>query len=372
MDFKENYKRLAAFFDRLNASEAPIESAPEESKLEFFWRNCMPEAIDPSSIIAGTQQKIHSRKKTTEKYRRTVKTIAVAASFLLVVSSTIYLLTSDSNDTTLDLRMIAGNVADVSTEEITLITSQNRLTIDENVLIQYTAEGNVDIESDIIKEPKNHATEIYDQLIVPKGKRSRIQLSDGTLLWVNSQSKIIYPRTFGEKNRNIYLQGEAYLEVARDKSRPFIVTANDFDLKVLGTKFNVTNYGNTGVANIVLVEGAVEVTDRHNSIAQLTPNDLLAIKNGTISQQTKVDTYDYTGWIDGILVLKGETLSVIAQKLSLYFGVDIRCEASIEKEKIYGKLDLKEDLSEILECIRHTVPINIQKHNNEIHLSKAK
>ena len=193
-------------------------------------------------------------------------------------------------------------------------------------------------------------------MIVPSGKRARIELSDGTRLVVNSQSKVVYPRRFKGDIRKIYTQGEVFLEVAHDKKRPFIVESEDFKLRVLGTKFNISNYRGSAT-NIVLVEGSVEVTDKN-------------IADGSIVCQKQVDVAEYISWIDGIMLLNGNTLSQIIQKLSIYYGVSIQCDPLVGSEKVYGKLDLKDDIDEVIECIQQTLPFTIEKRDTSIYLNK--
>ncbi len=98
----------------------------------------------------------------------------------------------------------------------------------------------------------------------------RVELSDGTRLVVNSQSKVIYPCRFNGDIRKIYAQGEVFLEVAHDKQHPFIVESEDFKLRVLGTKFNISNYKG-GQLILYWWKGSVEVTDRNERKAQLVP-----------------------------------------------------------------------------------------------------
>ena len=148
-------------------------------------------------------------------------------------------------------------------DEVTLITSKEQLNLDENAFIKYTKEGKVAVNSQKVEEEKEEGGKVaeleeYDQLLVPAGKRAKIELSDGTLVTVNSQSKVIYPRRFKGETRTIYAQGEVFLEVAHDKKHPFIVEANGFNLRVLGTKFNISNYEGEAT-NIVLEIGRAHV-----------------------------------------------------------------------------------------------------------------
>ena len=160
-----------------------------------------------------------------------------------------------------------------------------------------------------------------------------------------------------------------YLEVAHDKKHPFIVESEGFNLRVLGTKFNISNYKGA-TTSIVLVEGSVEVTDQNAKRAQLVPNDLLNIANGTITSQEKVDVAEYISWVDGIMLLNGNDLSHIIQKLSIYYGLSIQCNPLVGREKVYGKLDLKDDIDDVIECIQQTLPFKVEKKGTSIYLNK--
>ena len=248
------------------------------------------------------------------------------------------------------------------------------MNLDENAFIKYTKEGKVAVNSQKVEEEKEEGGKVaeleeYDQLLVPAGKRAKIELSDGTLVTVNSQSKVIYPRRFKGETRTIYAQGEVFLEVAHDKKHPFIVEANGFNLRVLGTKFNISNYEGEAT-NIVLVEGSVEVTDKNEKKAQLVPSDLLNITNGNIAYQKQVDVTGYISWVDGILMLEGNNLSEITKKLSKYYGISIQCNPEVGKEKVYGKLDIKDNIDEVLKCIQQTLPFVIVKEGKSIYLNK--
>ena len=298
-----------------------------------------------------------------------VASASIAASFLICIS-TIYFL-NQNGSVNLDFQAIAEEMDSQSVEEVTLITSKEQLNLDEDVFIKYSKEGKVAVNSQVIKEKEEKTKEEqeYNQLLVPAGKRARVELSDGTRLVVNSQSKVIYPRCFKGDIRKIYAQGEVFLEVAHDKKHPFIVESDDFKLQVLGTKFNISNYKG-GTTNIVLVEGAVEVTDKNEKKARLNPNDLLNIANGTIAYQKQVDVAEYISWVEGIMLLNGNDLSQIIQRLSIYYGISIQCDPIIGKEKVYGKLDLKDDIDEVIECIQQTLPFTIEKSDTSIYLNK--
>lgn len=373
MNLKEKYNRLSELFNKLNSQENvedEFASIPEGEKLKYFWKDCKPAQVDTSSIIKKTQEKI---KRDAMRRRRNyflVATTSIAASLLICIS-TIYFLNQTGTDN-MDFQALVEQMGNPVVDEVTLITSEEQLNLDEDAFIKYTKEGNVAINSQKVLEAKESSAEEaieYNQLLVPAGKRARIQLSDGTHLTVNSQSKVIYPRRFTEDVRKIYAQGEVFLDVAHDKDHPFIVEASGFNLRVLGTKFNISNYEGEAT-NIVLVEGSVEVTDRNEKKAKMIPSDLLNIADGDITYQKQVSVDEYISWVDGILLLNGNELADILRKLNKYYAVNIQCSSEIGKEKVYGKLDLKDNIDEVLQCIQQTLPIQIEKSNTSIYLNK--
>ena len=369
MNLKE-YFRLANLFGKLNSQEKledDFTTMPEGETLRFFWESCEQEKIDASSIIERTRMKIQKSEKKRKRNYLLITSASIAASILICIS-TIYFMNLETV-VDLDLQAIAEGLDSQSVDEVTLITAKEQLNLDEDAFIKYSKEGKVAVNSQVIKEEKVKDEQEYNQLLVPAGKRARVELSDGTRLVVNSQSKVIYPRCFKGDIRKIYAQGEVFLEVAHDKKHPFIVESDDFKLQVLGTKFNISNYKG-GTTNIVLVEGAVEVTDKNEKKARLNPNDLLNIANGTIAYQKQVDVAEYISWVEGIMLLNGNDLSQIIQRLSIYYGISIQCEPIIGKEKVYGKLDLKDDIDEVIECIQQTLPFTIEKSDTSIYLNK--
>src|SRR3546814_509770 len=120
-------------------------------------------------------------------------------------------------------------------------------------------------------------------LIVPYGKRTKLQLSDGSTVWLNSGSKLAYPASFNEDKRKVYLEGEAIFEVTHDKSHPFMVIAKDFEIEVLGTVFNVSNYSDDPSINTVLKNGSVKIQYKGNSIK----NKSQIIKQGRLATYSK-------------------------------------------------------------------------------------
>lgn len=252
-------------------------------------------------------------------------------------------------------------------KEVTLVVSdQKKIELDNNAQVTYSATGQVQVNSNKLTE--DDGKEAYNQIIVPKGKRSQIVLADNSKIWINSGSKVIYPRTFEGKYREIYVEGEVYLKVAHDTSKPFIVNTSGFEVSVLGTSFNISAYKNQEKATVVLVEGSVNVKDQQNRHIKMVPNEKVELNQAGITGKAKVDARDYISWIDGTWTLQGESLKQVLQRLQDYYGQNIRCDTLVENEQMFGKLYLNDDLNQVIKSILSILPTEYTIKNNVIYI----
>lgn len=170
----------------------------------------------------------------------------------------------------------------------------------------------------------------YNTLTIPNGRRFKITLSDGTLVHLNSGSSITYPVQFLKNRiRKVTLTGEAYFEVAHDKRNSFVVNANEIDVKVYGTKFNVTNYQEDKKTEVVLVEGSVSLIQSRELETNKKEFFITPGHKGTFNKadkkisDEKVKTSIYTSWMNGNLVFRNESFENIIQKLERHYNVII-------------------------------------------------
>jgi ferric-dicitrate binding protein FerR (iron transport regulator) len=200
----------------------------------------------------------------------------------------------------------------------------------------------------------------YNQLIVPKGKRSMLTFAEGSRIWVNAGTRIVYPAVFDKKTREIYVDGEAYLEVSRNEDCPFLVKTKDFNVEVLGTSFNIMAYEKDTVQNVVLVSGIVKIhAEDHVKETVLSPNEMYANSKGASEVKT-VNVEDYISWKSGIYQYDSENLGTILKRLSRYYGQEISCMPQSAGLKCSGKLDLKDELEAVLNGIAQTAPVVCQ------------
>ena len=204
----------------------------------------------------------------------------------------------------------------------------------------------------------------YSRLIVPKGKRSKLLLADGTAVNINSATTVVYPNRFDGETREIYVNGEIFLDVAHNENQPFIVRTRERAIRVLGTRFNVQAYEDEEGAQVVLEKGSVQVTSNVNTgDIYLEPSQMYDYKGEGRGNVTNVDVDKYISWVEGLIYLKDEHLDVLLIKLSRYYGEEIRFDESIKSQRCSGKVDLKDNLGDILEGLTFSFPIKVEREN---------
>lgn len=284
-----------------------------------------------------------------------------------------------SNQAT-DISVIANTIRpDYGGNAIQLVLPDNRkIPInEENSVIQHNSEGVITVNSKKVAiEKVKESTQVekdlskeFNQLIVPYGKRSTLNLPDGSKLWVNAGSRIVYPIQFASDKREIYVDGEAYLEVAHDANRPFIVKTSQMDVKVLGTSFNVMAYKNDKSSSVVLVTGSVQISTNDKEKAHLEPNKMFLYSDG-IAQVKEVDVSDYTLWKEGLYAYESENLAVILDRLIRYYGKKIHYTQDIASLKCSGKLNMQDNLEIVLDGLMLTAPVTYSKLGEEYILQR--
>lgn len=220
---------------------------------------------------------------------------------------------------------------------------------------------------DFLTNNENQTTVEMQHISVPVGEKMTIMLSDGTKIVANSRTELTYPRSFqGADHREVAMKGEAYLEVAHDAEHPFIVNSGKFKVRVLGTRFNISNYDDCD-ASVVLAQGSVELTTTNKDKVLMKPSEKVDIKDGSFVAKTHVDVLDYTSWMNGILRLNGESVRDIAKILSQHYGVKIVCDKT-GSTPLYGKLVLQDSVTEVLKTINSMVEAKTVRRGDEIHI----
>lgn len=198
---------------------------------------------------------------------------------------------------------------------------------------------------------------IPNQLVVPYGSRAKLVLSDRSVVWLNAGSRLIYPSAFTGKEREVLLFGEAFFQVEKDESKPFIVRTADYHIRVLGTQFNVSAYPGDATSQTVLTEGSIELNMNESSWFDrgvvLNPNELFSLnKKDNETKIQKVQPEEYVLWKDGIIKFENEDLNRVLKKIERFYNIQIKLGDPLDGSiKMDGKLNLKEDKYEVLHYV---------------------
>lgn len=225
--------------------------------------------------------------------------------------------------------------------------------------------GSYLLHNEMKKDPREYIVS------ADKGQRANLTLPDGTKVWLNSHTRIIYDGDYGKNERSIFLSGEAYFEVAKDKEHRFVVKTDDLEVEALGTTFNVKAYDEDTELIATLFEGSIRATTQSECI--LLSGEQCVHYN---RQQRKLAIGDSTNvryarmWRDNALAFNGETLSEIAVLLNRIYDVNIQfVSEEIKDYKFYGVIK-NNSLENVIELISLTVPIIYEIQQDTIVLSK--
>jgi putative anti-sigma factor len=261
------------------------------------------------------------------------------------------------------LRLFDGQtvVLDSTSGSTLLAKSGNvRVEVDSNRLLRYSPEDTVTGS----REMKNN------ELIVPRGGEYQIELADGTRVWLNSATKLVFPRNFTGSERRVVLSGEAFFEVARDESKPFIVETSRMDVKVLGTRFNVNAYADNEVVSATLVNGSVEVSSSKQEPMVLVPGEQ-AYGNAGELEKREVNVRLYTSWIDGRFLFNNAELEEIAKQISRWYDVKIFfATESVKRVRFTGGMVKFKPLDDLIRMIENTSPVRFSVKGKTIVISE--
>jgi hypothetical protein len=299
-----------------------------------------------------------------------------AASIIVILGITGWFVSQRNSPDIKEINYTSIAVAVNPGNDIKLILSDNseKTFATKDPAVKYKKNGDILVDSVILTNeifaPNKSDKEAFNQLIVPKGKRSSLTFSDGTRLYLNSGSQVIYPVTFNKKLREIYISGEAYLEVTHDTGWPFIVKTDHLEVKVLGTVFNIKSYPDETNSSVVLVKGSVQAIVKAQKTV-MKESELFTLDNTTEKTSLgKANVLQYVSWKDGWIYCTNVSIENIARELSRYYDVNIQFNDDKVKDiTLTGKLDLKTDCQEILNVISFIAPVDYKITEGNIILS---
>ena len=353
--FDEHFREILAGKWEPNYSIAALKKDLPEKSVEIDLAVNMIKDLNVTVFENSDTRKSELWGKVVTKRSREIRLnlLRYTALVFLVIGSGFFTLHLSQNKSAID--QFASSQKIPLGKEVSLVMSDGEQ-IDINnkeSRIQYNRLGTSILVDDTIRLEQNNNTNGFNQMIVPYGKRSYLLLSDGTQVWINSGSRLVYAPQFTGDTREVFLEGEAYFEVAKDASKPFYVRTDAFTINVLGTKFNVKAYKDDMEYTTVLVEGKVSMKVQDQFFSKdviLAPNQKLTLMKGQDDfQRSNVDeTGLYTNWIYGYLEFKNANLSDVLKSIQRYYNIDIELNTRDQSSIVSGKLDLKSEPDRVL------------------------
>ena len=220
------------------------------------------------------------------------------------------------------------------------------------------------------REDRKKEKLLYNTIKIPRGGEYKVQLSDGTKVYLNSLTTLRYPVQFSSKIREVEITGEAYFEVTKSDSVPFVVRTKQSKIQVLGTSFNVNAYESTGKVVTTLVEGKVKVQPQYGETGGhiLEPSEQSVLNVGTnVLERSKVNVEFFIAWTRGEFLFYNQRLEDIMEVLTRWYEADIFYENSTVKDlRFSGNLNRYEDINQILEIIEATEKVKVVVNKNTI------
>ncbi len=217
------------------------------------------------------------------------------------------------------------------------------------------------------------ATQHYIVKKIPAGSKYSLRLPDGSKVQLNACSELRYPQQFDGDMREVYLNGEAFFEVEKDSTKPFLIHTGDLLTRVVGTSFNIRAYQNEVVKKIAVVTGIVRITSQHGVSIMVEPETMAIYKNDDESIKTQVyNANEEIGWKDGLLYFNKSALGFVFQQLESWYGVQISVSDDISKDEKYSGEFHNETLDNVLEGIAYTSGFQFKIDGKHVMIFKPK
>ncbi|NLX67481.1 MAG: DUF4974 domain-containing protein [Bacteroidales bacterium] len=257
-------------------------------------------------------------------------------------------------------------------EDIYLISGKEKINIAHKSHIALCGDGRALVTDSVesTRELSLLSVEL-NKLVVPYGKRMTLSLSDGTEVWLNSGTQLDFPSQFMGDKREIYVNGEIFIHVVHNPELPFVVHAQNLDIHVRGTTFNISAYEDDNKKTVVLVEGKVKIEMEDKFGAELLANEKIEVADNDFLKET-VNVSKYISWTRGILEFDETPISEIFRKIGRYYNVQFEStpEELYNDKTCSGKLFLSNNLDSVMTSVSVLSSTIYRRENNIIYITK--
>ncbi len=349
---RDNIQLAEKHFRNINVSSLKM---PQEKKKEAIYR------LEQSLNTYNRKRKI-----------RRFAYVAAACAAILVLS-VLYLqkeMDHSGDELVPSADYIVGS--ELESEDILFISGNRTTSFQNNVDIHLDGNKTAQIRSEN-EEDEEISIEQHtmNKLVVPYGKRSKIVLSDGTQVWLNSGSSLEFPSTFSGERREVFITGEMYIEVTPDKNKSFYVHTSGYDVKVYGTKFNVSSYAESA-SSVVLVEGSIGLQTTNREEILLSPDEQATYNNDGTFEKRKVDARSFVSWKEGYLIFEDTPITEALKQIERYYNFSFNYgeDVSLHGLTCTGKIILSDNLDNVMTALTLISATKYKREDKLIYIYK--
>lgn len=310
-------------------------------------------------------------KKRQLKLFRDVATSAAAV--LILAAATFYLYKVRKEDNNIlpkekATTVILNDIPPGQTTALLTLADGKKLVLDSAAIGQLAQQGGTVVSNDkgtLKYQPKNETAEtLFNTLTTAYGETYAMVLADGSKVWLNAGASIKYPVAFMGNERKVTVSGEVYFEVAKDKSKPFIVhvtghAGNEMDVQVLGTHFNINAYNDETNIKTTLIEGAVKIKQGDKETL-LSPGDQAQVTNGVTRVVPDANVAAVTAWVNGRFNFDRNDITIVMRQLAKWYNVEIKYEGAKPTQLFIGEMERNLTLSQVLRALEYTTGVRFR------------
>jgi ferric-dicitrate binding protein FerR (iron transport regulator) len=352
------------------ASIENVKAILEQYSINWTEDHPLAGEIDSNLVsrIEAALDQHESDKKTRylnrkKNYPRFFLNVAAAACLLIFISVVIYFTLRDTkNDTVTEAlpQQIKNEIAAGENKAILTLSDGSTVILDDTKNGQVAQQGGTQINKltngKLVYNRSNGepAKATFNSLTTPRGGQFKLTLPDGSEAWLNAASSIKYPTAFTGSEREVDISGEVYFEIAHNASKPFKVSVNGIEVKVLGTHFNINAYNDEGSVKTTLLEGSVSLT-KDGSVTTLTPGQQAQIRNGSsIKVIDNVDVNQVVAWKNGYFSFNRADVQTVMRQIARWYDVEVSYEKNIPERQFGGKIDRNSNITEVLKILEES------------------
>jgi transmembrane sensor len=367
---KEEIDFLNAYYQSFGFRTGLTTDIEEQKKILF--KNDLKTSIT-ENILSYQKEKIRKGKMKIFKW-----SISVAAT-MVIAGAGLFYNSKGKNSVQLAKENIKNDIAPGGNRAILTLANGQKISLTDasngklaeqaGVQITKTADGQL-IYTILGNNSKSDTKEGLNTIETPRGGQYQVRLPDGSSVWLNAESKITFPSSFEtHKNRRIELSGEAYFEVAKDKTRPFIVKTENQEVEALGTGFNINSYTDESAVKTTLLHGSVKVTASNGIDKILKPGQQSSLSHNDLKVD-EIDTELAIAWKNNNFIFESDDIRYIMRMIARWYNLEVDYVGAVPDDKFGGAVSKFENVSEVLKSLESTGVVKFRIEGRKIIVSK--